>query len=92
MNHRILEILYGVNHFCVFTEYQCGKLTAPENGVVDVEAYTKGSKAKYICKSGYKLEGTGLRVCQITATKGYRYTALWTGKQPNCKGKIETSV
>ncbi|KAL5018820.1 hypothetical protein ScPMuIL_004542 [Solemya velum] len=66
-------------------EYQCGKLTAPENGVVDVEAYTKGSKAKYICKSGYKLEGTGLRVCQITATKGYRYTALWTGKQPNCK-------
>ena len=43
-----------------------------------------GSQCIYSCSSGYKVDGTSTRVCQLTQSGN---TASWTGSAPSCTRK-----
>ena len=57
----------------------CPQLSAPSNGLVQVEGVKEGSHAKYSCIKGYRLKGEENRVC----LEGGK----WSGEEPICKGK-----
>ena len=62
------------------TVVDCGELSAPANGSVDLTNGTIfGSKVTYACNTadGYILVGNGERVCQANAS--------WSGSQPTCQ-------
>jgi hypothetical protein len=54
----------------------CGALTPPLNGKVNVTATTYNSSATYSCDSGYNLSDTTPRTCQATKQ--------WSGNVPTC--------
>lgn len=69
---------------CLFLSFlqhivvECGELSAPANGSVDLTNGTVfGSKVTYACNTGYILEGNGEQVCQANAS--------WSGTQPTCQ-------
>ena len=54
----------------------CGTLSHPPNGRVDVTTTTFGSAALYDCDQGYALSGSAMRNCQANGT--------WSGTEPTC--------
>ena len=57
----------------------CGSLTDPANGQVDLTAGTTfGQTATYSCNTGYNLVGDSTRTCQATGE--------WSGSAPTCEG------
>ena len=57
----------------------CGALSNPDNGTVNVSKTTNGGTATYSCTAGFALTGNGgngLRTCQADAT--------WSGSAPTC--------
>ena len=64
-------------HKCI-TAVNCGPLTAPKNGTVDVSITTYEGVAFYSCSRGYNLVGMRRRECQANAT--------WSSEEPVCKG------
>ena len=59
----------------------CGNLTAPANGQVDLTSGTTfGQTATYSCNTGYNLVGDSTRTCQATGE--------WSGSVPTCQGVL----
>ena len=57
----------------------CGSLTDPANGQVDLTSGTTfGLNATYNCNTGYNLVGDSTRTCQATGN--------WSGSKPTCQG------
>ena len=57
---------------------ECGSLTAPDNGQVDLTSGTTfGQNATYSCNTGYNLVGGSTRMCQATG--------VWSGSAPTCQ-------
>ena len=63
----------------LITGVDCGPLTAPRNGTVNVPITTFEAVAFYNCSHGYNLIGVSRRICQANAT--------WSSEEPVCKGK-----
>jgi hypothetical protein len=60
---------------CVLVD--CGPLSKPSNGAVDVPTTTYNSTATYLCTTtGYTLSGAATRTCQANGT--------WSGSAPSC--------
>ena len=82
----MLNIYCGENlHACKFlsTVPDCGSLTDPANGQVDLTSGTTfGQTATYSCNTGYNLVGDSTRTCQATG--------VWSGSAPTCEGIIKT--
>ena len=59
----------------------CGSLSAPANGQVDLTSGTTfGQTATYSCNTGYNLVGDSTRTCQATG--------VWSGSAPTCEGML----
>ena len=59
----------------------CGSLTGPANGQVDLTSGTTfGQTATYSCNTGYNLVGDSTRTCQATG--------VWSGSAPTCQGVL----
>ena len=62
------------------TAVDCGPLSDPANGAVDLSDGTEfGATAVYSCDAGYILSGTSTRDCLDTG--------LWSGVEPTCNRK-----
>ena len=59
---------------------QCGNLSSPVNGQVNVEGNAFGSQANYSCSEGYVLNGNSTHMCQSDGQ--------WSGSEPLCEGQI----
>ena len=57
----------------------CGPLSSPDNGNVNVGDTTLGNKATYYCEHGYVLVGPDTRKCL--------YTGYWSEYEPVCERK-----
>ena len=59
----------------------CGSLSDPTNGAVNLTNTTFGSEASYICDNGYLLsdDGSQLRICQANGN--------WSSSAPECISK-----
>ena len=56
--------------------FDCGTLTDPANGMVDVsQGTTLGQVANYTCIGGYQLIGERTRTCEAGG---------WSGNAPTC--------
>ena len=54
----------------------CGTLTKPTNGAINVSSTAYGGTATYSCVTGYNLSGGATRTCQSDAT--------WSASAPSC--------
>ena len=65
--------------FLISVVVDCGDLTDPANGQVDLTSGTTfGQTATYSCNTGYNLVGDSTRTCQATG--------VWSGSAPTCQG------
>ena len=65
----------------ILTVVDCGTLTAPDNGQVDLTSgRTFGQTATYSCNAGYNLVGDSSRTCQAAGN--------WSGSTPTCQGML----
>ena len=66
------------------TVVDCGSLTDPANGQVDLTSGTTfGQTATYSCNTAYNLVGDSTRTCQATG--------VWSGSAPTCEGMLVKS-
>lgn len=63
----------------LYTAVDCGSLSAPENGEIQLGTTTFGSTAIYSCNVGFNLVSTSRRVCTETGD--------WSGNAPVCQRK-----
>ena len=77
---RLITRVYGISSAAV----QCGNLSSPLNGQVNVEGNTFGSQANYSCSEGYVLNGNSTRMCQSDGQ--------WSGSEPTCEGQNLSDV
>ena len=67
--------------FIILIVVDCGNLTGPANGQVDLTSGTTfGQTATYSCSTGYNLVGDSTRTCQATGQ--------WSGSAPACQGTL----
>ena len=66
--------------FIILIVVDCGSLTDPANGQVDLTSETFGQTATYSCNTGYNLVGDSTRTCQATGE--------WSGSAPTCQGTL----
>ena len=65
--------------FLISVVVDCGSLTAPANGQVDLTSGTTfGLNATYSCNTGYNLVGVSTRTCEATG--------VWPNSAPTCQG------
>lgn len=57
----------------------CGDLSDPNNGTVNISTPAENGVATYSCNEGFLLLGTMARVCQSNST--------WSDETPICTGK-----
>ena len=70
----------NTNTIIVYTARDCGLLSHPANGTVDLSDGTKfGATATYSCDAGYDMNGISTRDCLSTG--------LWSGVEPTCDRK-----
>ena len=75
--HERIEIYIII--FLILVVVDCGSLTDPANGQVDLTSGTTfGQTATYSCNTGYNLVGDSTRTCQATGE--------WSGSAPTCQG------
>ena len=71
--------------FLISTVVDCGNLTAPANGQVDLTSRTTfGQTATYSCNTGYNLVGDSTRTCEATGN--------WSGSAPFCQSMLLQGV
>ncbi|MCB9603534.1 MAG: hypothetical protein H6724_07490 [Sandaracinus sp.] len=61
----------------ICSSVDCGTLGAPTNGTVNVPSTGFSSVAEYACNTGYLLEGSAMRTCQMSGS--------WSGAAPTCR-------
>ena len=67
--------------FLILAVVDCGTLTDPANGQVDLTSGTTFRQtATYSCNAGYNLVGDSTRTCQATG--------VWSGSVPTCQGVL----
>ena len=59
--------------------FNCGPLSDPEYGSVEITGTLPGSIATYACNKGFELIGSDTRECQPSGE--------WSGEAPICKRK-----
>ena len=64
--------------FIIILAIDCGTLSSPANGQVNIPTTTLWSTATYSCISGYRLNGTSIRICEGSGS--------WSGTAPTCEG------
>ena len=80
---EICEVNYMYKIMFLSTVVDCGSLTDPANGQVDLTSGTTfGQTATYSCNTGYNLVGDSTRTCQATG--------VWSESAPTCQGTIKT--
>lgn len=57
----------------------CGELSDPVNGMVDVTSTLHDGTATYTCNNGYTIDGPSNRTC---GNQG-----MWSGVEPSCQSK-----
>ena len=62
-----------------FAAVNCGSLTNPVNGELNLTTTTFMSTSTYSCNAGYTLFGKGTRTCQANGT--------WSDNVPTCDRK-----
>ena len=73
--------MYKFVIFLISTVVDCGSLTDPANGQVDLTSGTTfGQTATYSCNTGYNLVGDSTHTCQATG--------VWSGSAPACQGML----
>ncbi len=74
------ELLYVPVYVSFIRTYpsavDCGALTNPANGMVNVSTTTFMSTVTYTCNTGYMLNETLTRTCEAGST--------WSGSEPSC--------
>ena len=65
--------------FTLAKYYRCRKLSAPDNGDIELSGIHPGSNAAYSCEKGYTLVGDDTRKCQRNGQ--------WTGSAPICQSE-----
>ena len=67
--------------FIILIVVDCGSLTDPANGQVDLTSGTTfGQTATYTCNTGYNLVGDSTRTCQTAG--------VWSESAPTCEGML----
>ena len=64
--------------YIIYAVVDCGPLSDPLNGNVDVNQTVINSTATYTCLIGYILSGDNTRICQADG--------VWSGSEPTCEG------
>jgi len=72
MHGRLFIFVMFLHHAVV----DCGTLSAPMNGQLNLTTSTFGSVAIYFCIPPYLLNGSMVRTCQSDGE--------WSGNEPNC--------
>ncbi len=76
-----IEKSYTIHMYLISIAVDCGSLTDPENGQVDISSGTTfGSTATYSCNTGFILNGAANRVCGIDGN--------WGSIAPTCRKKL----
>ncbi len=65
----------------LFVVIDCGELTPPANGGVDVTSTLLGGMATYMCNNGYNINEDEIRTCGDNGN--------WSGNEPSCQSKKE---
>lgn len=65
---------------CLHVAVDCGPLSPPENGNVELIGTTFGEEVEYSCVTGYSLNGSPTRECQANGE--------WSGDEPSCISEI----
>lgn len=74
------EIIFKMCYF-LYSAIDCGQLSAPDFGAINVTSTTFGSTASYVCNTGYRLVGAGsIRTCTATGD--------WSPAAPTCQSKM----
>ena len=58
----------------------CGRLSAPENGLLAIDSTTFGSVVTYGCVEGYNITGDQMRMCTGNGS--------WSGQDPVCQSEF----
>ena len=76
--------LFDIHSLVVYSiaAVDCGDLSDPMNGDVQVARTTFGAVAVYECEENYDLVGSQSRICQADAS--------WSGFRPTCECKLVT--
>ena len=72
-------IRYSYILYLLLIFLDCGNLTIPGDGSVNLTSTTFGSQARYSCNTGYYLVGIEIRVCEATGN--------WSDAAPICQIK-----
>ena len=76
--------LYYIYSELISVRNECGLLTSPVNGHVEMSAGSEcGSIADYNCIVGYELRGVVSRVCQVSG--------VWNGTMPSCERMLNNT-
>ena len=62
----------------------CGGLSAPMDGAVELTGTQFGDKASYYCNPGFILKGDSSRECQASGE--------WSGAEPVCERKEDSII
>lgn len=73
------ELLGLLASYCVYSVERCDYLLHRDYGSVFQTSTTYRGEATYSCQTGYVINGSDHRTCQIDGT--------WSGQEPNCYGK-----
>ena len=71
--------IYYIILICAHSVIDCGDLTDPLNGVVNLTNTTFGSQASYTCDTGFMLSSSQTRICQDDGN--------WSNSEPECTSK-----
>ena len=77
-----LSVNESVSNYCNILDcaaVDCGPLSDPLNGSVDINQTVFESIVTYTCDTGYVLDGADTRICQANG--------MWSGTEPSCASK-----
>ena len=80
-NNACIDCIHHVSYY-LFVVINCGELTSPANGDVEVSSALLGGVANYTCINGYHVTEPDTRTCGDDGN--------WSGEEPSCHSKYWT--